>query len=149
MLLLANRFIEDYRESCGSKATGISSEVAAAFRGYRWPGNIRELQNVVQRALILCEGQTLEIKDLPPVFRRPQANPGVREVPKAAKAFAGRSLENLERHAIENAILEHRGNVSEAMRALNIGRNRFYARIRKYNLAAFIEDVRKGSLRES
>jgi transcriptional regulator with GAF, ATPase, and Fis domain len=59
--LLAKYFIERYAASTGKKINKIDKKTLAMLQAYNWPGNIRELQNVVERAVILCDGETLSI----------------------------------------------------------------------------------------
>src|SRR5581483_4185526 len=66
------RFAENYRKffaaRLGKRVGGFSPEVVNAFQGYRWPGNLRELRNVIERAVILAAGETIELRDLPEQF---------------------------------------------------------------------------------
>src|SRR3954471_19056650 len=66
------RFAENYRKffaaRLGKKIAGFSPEVTAAFAGYKWPGNLRELRNVIERAVILAGQETIELSDLPEEF---------------------------------------------------------------------------------
>lgn len=63
---LAEHFVEKYSADLGKQVVGISPEAMAALRAYSFPGNIRELENVVQRATVLTKGQTIQLSDLPP-----------------------------------------------------------------------------------
>ena len=69
------RLAETYRKffaaRLGKKLTAFSSAALAAFAGYRWPGNLRELRNVIERATILASGETIELCDLPEDFGAP------------------------------------------------------------------------------
>jgi NtrC-family two-component system response regulator AlgB len=74
------RFAESYRKffaaRLGKKIAAFAPAVLAAFAGYRWPGNLRELRNVIERAAILATGETVELADLPEQFATP-ADPAV------------------------------------------------------------------------
>jgi two-component system, NtrC family, response regulator HydG len=63
--LLADHFLRTYRAKNHRKIKAMSAEVLQAFRNYPWPGNIRELENVIERGVILCGGDTLSLRDLP------------------------------------------------------------------------------------
>jgi len=62
---LAERYLDDFRRRLGSSVTDFSAEAMQALTHYAWPGNIRELINVVERAVLLCEGDVITLHDLP------------------------------------------------------------------------------------
>ncbi len=104
ILLLANHFVHRYAATMGKKISGISKETLAKFQSYSWPGNIRELQNVVQRSLTLCETDTFSV-DESWLARQP------RDPPTPAPPFSER-LVTVEKAMIEAALAETRGRVS-------------------------------------
>ena len=63
--LLAQHFLTTYRKKNRRDIKALAPEVLQAFRGYLWPGNIRELENVIERGVIVCQGDTLNLRDLP------------------------------------------------------------------------------------
>jgi len=63
ILLLAKYFIERYAASAGKRIRSVGKRTAQLLEDYHWPGNIRELQNVIQRAVILCDAQTLAVEE--------------------------------------------------------------------------------------
>jgi len=63
--LLISHFLQKYNQEFGRQTSGISVEVAEVFRRYPWQGNVRELVNVLERAVILCPGETIQVEDLP------------------------------------------------------------------------------------
>ena len=66
---LAHHFLLKYSEMCGKAAEGIAPQAVALLQNYSWPGNIRELENVIQRSLIVAEGPRIEAADLPDVVQ--------------------------------------------------------------------------------
>lgn len=110
---------------------------------YDWPGNIRELQNVIQRALVVCNGKEIRPEDLP--GRICCAAPATDAVEIAAEAEEPNdsTLEDYSRRLLVNALTKHEGNASAAMRELNIGRTRFYRMLKKFGLEAKIEELRQ------
>jgi DNA-binding NtrC family response regulator len=104
ILLLATYFIERYANKSGKRIRNIERQTLDWLQAYDWPGNIRELQNVVERAVILCDGATLSIEKtwLQPETHKTQ-NP-----PFALSA----TLVNQERELIEAALEETRGRIS-------------------------------------
>jgi formate hydrogenlyase transcriptional activator len=100
ILLLAKYFIGRYAAKLAKRIRRVEKRTAELLEGYRWPGNIRELQNVIERAMILCDSDTFFVEE---AWLRPEAAPGIR---------LQRSLINRERELIEAALAESRGRVS-------------------------------------
>jgi len=136
--LLAARFLHTLAEEAGRTPPRLSPAVQAVFHAYGWPGNVRELRNTLQRGMVVCEGDSIELADLPP-----RLHAGVEmslpafggEPSKTAAAVAlGGSLADIERAAIEEALRATSGNLSEVTRRLGIGRATLYRRLKKYGL---------------
>ncbi len=104
ILLLAEYFIDRYASKAGKKIRNIERNTVEWLQAYDWPGNIRELQNVIERAVILCDTDTLSIDE---TWLRPEA----RTVSKPTVPLAA-TLVNQEREMIENALEECRGRIS-------------------------------------
>jgi len=123
------RMAESYRKffsvRLGKKVTAFSPAVAAAFAGYRWPGNLRELRNVIERATILAGGETIELCDLPEEF-------GAR--PDPAVAVGARvTLDQLEAEHLRRIVANSR-NLDEAARTLGIDPATLYRKRQKLGL---------------
>lgn len=104
---------------------GIAAEVLDAFRRHRWPGNLRQLTSLLRTALALLDGEgELQRAHLPEDFFETETGAGAGGGPDRPA-----SLEKLKANAIERALIEHRGNVSAAARALGISRNTIYRRL--------------------
>jgi len=101
--LLVEYFIERYAKKVGKKISRISQQTYNLFQSYEWPGNIRELQNVVERAVILCDGETFCVDET--WLKRGNRQPSGPTVPLAT------ALEEREREAIETALTAARGRV--------------------------------------
>jgi DNA-binding NtrC family response regulator len=140
--ILASRFIEDFRSVAGSPALRPSSAALEILCRYDWPGNVRELQNAIQRALVLCEGEELLPGHLPLGVCTRAATPDGGALRSPVRS-GGATIEEIERNALEEALIGSRGNVSQAMRMLRMGRNRFYRKIQKYGLAELVERLRR------
>jgi two-component system response regulator FlrC len=104
----------------------LSESAQRVLMGGRWTGNIRELANVLERAVILSDGDTIEPHHL-------LMEPAPRTAAPALVSEA-RTLEDLERHAIERALEEVRGNRREAAERLGIGVRTLYEKLKRYNL---------------
>ncbi len=100
ILLLAKHFIERYAAKEGMRIRRVEKRTADLLEGYHWPGNIRELQNVIERAMILCDSDTFFVEE---AWLQPEAEPWAGLQP---------SLTNQERELIEVALAETRGRVS-------------------------------------
>jgi len=138
--LLVAHFLKQTSLENNKKARYVSDEAMAYLMGYYWPGNIRELQNAIERAVILCKSDTLEA-DLFPI-------PGGKEHPatiqlrpvKAAEAplSEGHSLssavEDLEKNLIEEALRSHGGNQRKAAKSLGVTERILGYKIRNYKL---------------
>ena len=137
ILLLANHFVETLdRNSCKSQKRHFSPEVAQAFRHYRWNGNVRELRNAVERALILEEGEEITLKYMPYALHKTDSSNGNSASP--INNFiqlppGGISLDAVEDSLIEQALQRSQGNVTRAAELLNISRDRlrYYLKTKK------------------
>jgi formate hydrogenlyase transcriptional activator len=101
--LLLEYFVERYAKKAGKKIRNISKKTLDLFQSYKWPGNIRELQNVVERAVILCDGETFSVDET--WLKRDN-----RQLSGPTVALAT-ALEKREREAIETALADARGQV--------------------------------------
>jgi transcriptional regulator with GAF, ATPase, and Fis domain len=128
ILLLAESFIQEIGPKVGPCA-GISKEARDALLAYSWPGNVRELRNAIERAIILCGGGLITAAHLP----LPQGGGNGRGA--ASVATAGKSLEDVERQLVENALKDARNNKAQAARLLGITRAQLYSRLQKYGIA--------------
>jgi NtrC-family two-component system response regulator AlgB len=123
------RFAENYRKffaaRVGKKITGFAPAVLSAFGGYRWPGNLRELRNVVERTVILAPGPLIELADLPEEF-------GAQRSPAVAVG-ARVSLDELEAEHIRRILATSR-NLDDAARTLGIDPATLYRKRQKLGL---------------
>lgn len=128
--LMVDAFLEEVGGSIGRPAAGITPEARAMIAAYRWPGNVRELRNVVERAVILCEGGLITPEHLPLGIAKTSRI----EAPAAREAQPARSLPQLERDAIVDALVRSGDNKSKAARLLGLTRAQLRARLEKYGL---------------
>jgi formate hydrogenlyase transcriptional activator len=127
--LLTKYFIERYATTAGKTIVNIDKRTLGLFQAYRWPGNIRELQNVIERAVILCDGETFSV-DESWVHREA---PGVSETPIALTE----ALVSREKQMIEAALEESRGRIFGASGAavkLGIPRSTLESRIKSLHI---------------
>ncbi|KAF0182309.1 MAG: two component sigma54 specific Fis family transcriptional regulator [Nitrospirae bacterium] len=126
--LLASHFL---REMCAreNRVLTFSREVLDLFRICLWPGNVRQLKNAVERAVIIARGSQIELSDLPD-----EVAAGVLQLEPAQRRTL--RLRDLEREAIIEALERSEGNKSEAARLLGISRKALYKKIEGYSIKA-------------
>jgi DNA-binding NtrC family response regulator len=142
---LARHFIERLNALEGVTPTGIDDSAISLLEGYPWPGNVRQLQNALFRAAVLCDKALLTAGDFPQLTGtvRPTAVPGSAVRPLANQsndvALLGpdgklRSLDEMEAEIIRKAIHHCRGRMSEVARRLGIGRSTLYRKLGEFAL---------------
>jgi len=124
-ILFANAFLYQANESLHKEVIGFSEEVVEAFEQYRWPGNIRELKNVIKRAVLLTEEDTVQIEALPEEVIMGQL--GELSYPSLAK-------DDYEKERIVKALKKTKFNKSKAAKLLKVTRKTLYNKINHYNL---------------
>jgi transcriptional regulator with PAS, ATPase and Fis domain len=133
---LADHFIAEYNVRFNKVIPGITSKAKTTLRAYHWPGNVRELKNVIERAMILLDEGEIDVDLLPLRISEfadaPTSLPisGTLNIPPQ-----GINLYDVERELIRNALIQARGNQSEASRLLSISRDTLRYKIKKYDLA--------------
>jgi NtrC-family two-component system response regulator AlgB len=121
---LAERFVAELRK--GKPVIGFTDEALAALRGYSWPGNIRELRNVVERALILCSGDRIGVDQLP-------ANLALRQSSTTAEVGDSVTLDQLEESHIRRVLAKSKS-LDEAAETLGIDVATLWRRRKKYGI---------------
>jgi DNA-binding NtrC family response regulator len=117
----------------GGKDVKFHRSAEEAMKRYAWPGNVRELENTIQRALVMCRNDEITVQDLPPRVTESGAAAAVSE-PVSEAPSRPRSMHDAERIALEQALAESDGNVSEAVRKLGIGRTTAYRLMKKHGI---------------
>jgi DNA-binding NtrC family response regulator len=159
---LARRFAARFAAEEGKRIRGLSAEALALIKRYDWPGNVRQLENAMFRAIVLADGDELTIAEFPQIaaqvdgfdVRVPQAPalpaaaaapPPQRDVvrveirdPSMRRLIDDhgeiRRMEDLEAEAIRFALSHYRGQMSEMARRLGIGRSTLYRKMKEYGL---------------
>ncbi len=126
--LLCHLFLRKYAAIMGKEVTEISGEVLEILDGYRFPGNVRELENIVERGVALAKGEKLEITNLPDDLRDLK----IRSFRKDGDKIP--SLENNEETYIRWVLKEADGNKTRAAQMLGIDRVSLWRKIKKYNI---------------
>jgi transcriptional regulator with PAS, ATPase and Fis domain len=136
--IFISAFIDEFNQTMGKNITGVSQEALEPMMRYHWPGNIRELRNVIERGLVLCDGREIQLGHLPAELSDRAIAPGGPASPGDLPP-QGVDLEEmvsqLERRLIEEALAKTGGNQTEAAEMLSISRDQLRYRLEKYGLA--------------
>ena len=129
IIFLSHQFLDRFTVVNNKRVDRFSQDVYQLFYSYYWPGNIRELENVVERAVVLCETHEILIEDLPPALRTKEnrtlhAKPSLNSLKDVA-----------EKEMIESTLVKHHYNVSSSARELEMHRATLYRKIAKYDIA--------------
>ncbi len=165
---LADQFIARFAAETGKRIAGLSGPARDLLRGYNWPGNIRQLENALYRAIALSDGGHLECADFPHIVARTGGRDEALRLTEAlpvpsapvhidtfraqrqseTQAIADRFLDargevtplpDLERDLIAFALKHYGGRMSKVARALKIGRSTLYRKLRDYGLEGEVE----------
>jgi two-component system NtrC family response regulator len=133
--LLIRYFLEKFAKELNKETPTVSPEAMAAIGDYPWPGNIRELENMLERAVILSSGSSIQVEDLPLHPRTPVGQDWSADqiIPPGLKLNA--VLEMVEKKMILNALAKTGHVQSHAAELLGIEKNLFKYKMRKYGLA--------------
>jgi two-component system, NtrC family, response regulator AtoC len=130
ILLIAQEFIEILSIDFNKYGITLSDAASEKLLNYSWPGNIRELKNCIERAMIFCESKVIDASDL----LITESNSIDQKVPKYLFPENGVSLVDIERKYLEEAIKKSNGNQTRAAKLLGLSLDTFRYRIKKYNL---------------
>jgi DNA-binding NtrC family response regulator len=156
--MLVDHFIARFNERLKKQITGADPEAVERLVAHNWPGNIRELENVIERTILFCEGPRIQLEDLPrefgggtvsssqpdlvaaaaavpaPASPVPSAAPPVGEEVGSLKEAVRVETERVERDLIQRALDETGGNVTQAARKLQISRKSLQTKMKELGL---------------
>jgi DNA-binding NtrC family response regulator len=121
--LLAQYFLRQHARHYRKMVAAFDKAAMDALQGYSWPGNIRELNHVAERAILMAQGESVRASDL-----------GLRQEREAARRLEEMSLEEVESFLIRKALARFNGNVNQAADTLGLSRSALYRRLQKYGL---------------
>lgn len=124
ILLFAEFFLEKANQQLNKNVVGFSTEVIRLFHSYHWPGNLRELQNVIKRATLLSQSNFIEKEAIPSDFWDESSD----------VSFKGLTKSEAEKEVILKALAAAKGNKSEAAKLLEINRKTLYNKLKLYDL---------------
>jgi DNA-binding NtrC family response regulator len=125
--ILINHFIERFNRIQRKTVTEVTPEVMALLMAHRWPGNIRELENLIERAFVLCSEGPIALEHLP------EDMSGLRSAPKPSAQIAS-TRRLAESAAIQEALNRHQGNRTAAAQELGIHKSTLYRKMKALGL---------------
>ena len=125
--LLVAAFLKEFSQENGKPIEGIDPKARLALYNYSWPGNVRQLRNSVESAVVLSKGSTLTLEDFPPNIR---GETGV----DTLRLSLGSSLADMEKEVIRSTLAREGGNKSRTAEILGIGRKTLHRKIEEYGL---------------
>ena len=127
-----NHFLDKLSKENRKQAPTVSPEAMAALQSYSWPGNLRELRNIADRSIILCNDNAIELKDLPiSLQEKADTCQPMEEMGDSLKSI----MESTEKRAILNALKRANNNREKASALLKIHRTGLYQKMKKYNIS--------------
>lgn len=121
--VLANHFMNIYSRKYNKLGLRIEKDTLNKLKQYHWPGNIRELQHAMERAVIMSEGTSLQPQDF--ILSKPEQH---------NEQMLNLNLKELEKQAIEKAVIKHQGNLSKAAQELGLGRTTLYRKMARHGI---------------
>ncbi|MFI4913224.1 MAG: sigma-54-dependent transcriptional regulator [Sedimentisphaeraceae bacterium JB056] len=130
---LVYHFLEESCLELGIEIKNISERAMAALINYHWPGNIRQLQNIIRMMVVISDGEMIDTHDLPPeIYSQPQLGAGP-EVVDSNSNLAGKPLGAIEKEAIMSTLEMVDGNREKAAKILGIGSRTLYRKLKDYD----------------
>jgi two-component system response regulator AtoC len=129
--LLVDHFVRKFARECGKEVRGVSAGARDLLSRYDWPGNIRELENMIQRAVVLSTGPTLQLQDFPLEVAMPHAGSRLTEETGLPLKEA---CDQFERQYVLRVLDRVKWNVSEAARILGVHRNTIVTKLSAWGL---------------
>ena len=127
--ILASAFLQEFAADNNKRIDGFDAKARTALYNYGWPGNIRELRNCMESAVVLTSGNIITLDDLPPALRGSEESGGIR-------LSLGIRLDAAERIIIGDTLAANEGNKSRTAEILGISRKTLYQKLRDYGLEA-------------
>ncbi len=127
--LMVNAFLQEFNEENDKNVTQIDREVMDRLTNYDWPGNVRQLRNLIESIVVMSTSDEIGVSDLPADIRNAE------DAQPSSVMQAGMSMDEIEKEAIRRALEETNGNRTRAAEMLKIGLRTLHRKIQKYDLA--------------
>ena len=131
--LLISKFLEEFSAENGKTIKGISPQAKSAIYNYNWPGNIRELRNCIESAVVLCGSDEIQLEDLPPAVSKAGTE-------KAIIVPANLTLDEAEKIIILQTLAANKNNKSKTAELLGIGRKTLHRKLEEYGIGISAEE---------
>jgi DNA-binding NtrC family response regulator len=140
ILPIAEHFLRHYSRQMNKMNRGMDPDVVLRLTGYDWPGNVRQLRNVIERAVILCESERLTAKDLDlpetaashqPASRTPRTNEDLKQLKKEIRRSA---VDEVEKTFLLQALAQNDWNITRASKATGLQRTNFQGLLKKHGI---------------
>ncbi|MBQ0002491.1 MAG: sigma-54-dependent Fis family transcriptional regulator [Treponema sp.] len=131
--LLIAKFVEEFAEENGKVISGIDARAKSAMYNYNWPGNIRELRNCIESAVVMASGEEITLEDLPPTVSKAAAEQSI-SIP------ANSTLDEAEKIIILQTLAANKNNKSKTAELLGIGRKTLHRKLEEYGITSDEED---------
>lgn len=125
--LLVASFLEEFAVENGKNIKGIDSQAKSAIYNYNWPGNIRELRNCIESAVVMCSGEEIKLEDLPPTVSESAGDQSI-NIP------ANATLDEAEKIIILQTLAANKNNKSKTADLLGIGRKTLHRKLEEYGI---------------
>jgi DNA-binding NtrC family response regulator len=125
--LLTDHFVAKFNRLQGKDVVGVADEVLSRLMEYEFPGNVRELENIIEHAFVLCRSGLIQMSHLPASLRRPTESCSLAEM-------TGMTLAAAEQWLIRDALSKHQGNRTAAAKQLGIDPSTLHRKIRSYGI---------------
>ncbi len=125
--LLVASFLEEFALENGKNIKGIDSQAKSAIYNYNWPGNIRELRNCIESAVVMCSGEEIKLEDLPPTVSKSAGDQSI-NIP------ANATLDEAEKIIILQTLAANKNNKSKTADLLGIGRKTLHRKLEEYGI---------------
>jgi len=137
---LSNHFLNKYSRELGKNVSHICADAMKMLVCYDWPGNIRQLENTLQRSVILCQGKTLLPEHLPSLdmSQSEDVPKTILQLKEKKKNLRLQSVEDIEKIFVMEALKRNMWNISKAASEVGMQRTNFHALLKKYNLSKHI-----------
>ena len=135
--VLISYFVDRFRKKLGREIQGLEEDVLDLFVNYDWPGNIREMENLLERLVLMARGQTIAMADVPEEIRQAVYEQSLlppEKKPSQFKEFIRSHTEEAERQMLVRCLEECGGNVTRAAQRLGLSRKGLQLKMIKYNL---------------
>jgi DNA-binding NtrC family response regulator len=134
--LLAQKFLREFTQENGKAVNDFTLEALEAIMNYQWPGNVRELRTAIEHAVVLCRGERIAARDLPPSVRN-QGSAALNS--DTQRLFAQRDLtvKEAEKQLIIRALKEAKGNRTVAAAKIGMSRRTLHRKLHAYHLEGF------------